>query len=460
MRRWSWMASAALAFAAGPLAAQVVAPPLVETLDSLALAHIESPIIPGVSVAVVQGDEVLLQRGYGFVDLEWDVATPDDGRASYEIGSVTKQFTGAAVLLLADEGALDLDASFDQYIDYDLQGRHVSVRRLLDHTSGIRGYTELPFFGEITPLKLPRDTLVRLIEAEPFQFEPGEALIYNNSGFFFLGLIIEAVSGQSYEDFIEERLFAPAGMTDSYYCSEARVQARRAHGYDAISPEEVIRARYLDHTWPYAAGSLCSTVADLVKWNQAVHEGDLLPEEAYRGLITAQPLEDGTPTRYAAGISAFVEGDRRVLTHGGGINGFLSVLTYYPDSRLSIAVLQNSTAPQGPGVLALALADAVLGEVVDPVEPPVTRDVSPLVGTYSGEGRGAVFTLSIEADGRELSMRVHRRDGEVGDPTPLTYQGGWVWRNGQTTLTFHPETGRIDYDAIGGLFRLGRTAGG
>lgn len=459
MPRWIWLAPALLVGVSGPAAAQVAAPALVETLDSLARAHVESPIIPGVSVAVVQGDEVLLQRGYGYVDLEWDVPTPEDARASYEIGSVTKQFTGAATLLLADEGALDLDASFDEYIDYDLQGRHVPVRRLLDHTSGIRGYTELPFFGELTPRKLPRDTLVRLIEAESFQFEPGEALIYNNSGFFFLGLIIEAVSGQSYEEFVEERLFAPAGMSDSYYCSEARVRDRRAHGYDAISPEEVIRARYLDHTWPYAAGSLCSTVGDLVKWNQALHEGDLLSEDAYRLLITAQPLEDGTPTRYAAGISSFVEGDRRVLTHGGGINGFLSVLTYYPDSRVSIAVLQNGTGPRGPGVLALELADAVLGEVVDPVEPPVTRDVSSLVGTYSGEGRGAVFTITIEAEGRELSMRVHGPDGEAGEPTPLTYEGGWVWRNRLTTLTFDSERGGLDYDAIGGLFRLIRTAG-
>lgn len=445
---------AALLAVSTPGSAQLSGPALVEALDSLSRAHVESPIIPGASVAVVRGDEVLLQRGYGFVDLEWDVPTPADANASYEIGSVTKQFTAAATVLLAEEGLIDLDRSFDEYIDYDLQGRHVPVRRLLDHTSGIRGYTELPFFGDLAIQGLPRDTLVRLIEAETFQFEPGEALIYNNSGFFLLGLIIEAASGMSYEDFVEERLFGPAGMDDSYYCSQARVRDRRAHGYDAISPEEVIRARYLDHTWPYAAGSLCSTVADLVRWNQAVHEGELLPDAAYRALVTAQPLDDGTPTRYAGGLSAFVDGDRRVLTHGGGINGFLSVLTYYPDSRLSIAVLQNGTGPQGPGVLALQLAEAVLGEQVEPVESPVTRDVSRLAGTYSGEGRGRVFTATIEVEGRDLFLRLHGPDGSMGDPTRLSYQSGWVWRNRLTTLTFHPERGQLDYDAIGGLFRL------
>ncbi len=445
--------------AAAPVAAQVAAPALEETLDSLARAHVDSPIVPGVSVAVVRGDEVILQRGYGWVDLEWDVATPTDGHASYEIGSVTKQFTAAAVLLLAEEGRIDLEASFDRYIDYDLRGREVSVRRLLDHTSGIRGYTELPFFGELTPLDLPRDTLVRLVEAEPFQFEPGEALIYNNSGYFFLGLIIEAVSGLSYEDFVRERLFAPAGMVDSYYCSEARVRSRRAHGYDAIGPDEVIRARYLDHTWPYAAGSLCSTVEDLVRWNRAVHEGEILSPASYRSLITAEPLNDGTPTRYAKGISVFVDGDRRVLSHGGGINGFLSSLDYYPDERLSVVVLQNGTGPVGPGELADQLAEAVLGPRVESVEPAVTRDLSRITGEFTGEGRGATVSLVIEAEGRDLTLRRIQGDGSLSEPSTLRYRGGWVWEEGRTTYTFAPEAGRLDVDAISGLYRLRRTGG-
>lgn len=455
-----WWAPMPIAFmTALPASGQVLAPAVEQTLDSLVREHVESPIVPGVSVAVVQGDDVLLQRGYGWVDLEWEVPTPMDAQASYEIGSVTKQFTAAAVLLLADEGRIDLDASFDRYVDYDLRGRDVPVRRLLDHTSGIRGYTELPFFGELAIRDLPRDTLVRLVESEGFQFEPGEALVYNNSGYFFLGLVIEAVSGMSYEDFVEERLFEPAGMDDSYYCSEARVRSRRAHGYDAIGPDEVIRARYLDHTWPYAAGSLCSTVEDLVRWNRALHQGDILPAASYRSMVTPEPLSDGTPTRYAKGITAFVDGDRRVVSHGGGINGFLSALDYYPDNRLSVVVLQNGTGPVGPGDLADRLAEAVLGEHPDPVEPPVTRDLALVVGEYTGEGRGRTVSLSVEADGRVLSVRQEQPDGSLSEPTALRYQGGWVWVQGRTTYTFDPDRARLDLDAISGLYRLTKAGG-
>ena len=234
---------------------------LVAALDSAARAHAEQEMVAGVSVAVVQGADTLLMAGYGSADLEWGVPTPPDGGASYEIGSVTKQFTAAAILLLAERGDLDLDADASTYVpEFDFKGRSVPLRRLLDHTSGIKGYTEMPVFGELAMMDLPRDTLVTLVESEPFEFEPGTAAIYNNSAYFLLGLVIEAVSGQSYEDFVAENLFGPLGMEDSYYCSESAIRQDRAHGYDG-TPDGLIRKRYLDHTWPYAAGSSCEPPA-------------------------------------------------------------------------------------------------------------------------------------------------------------------------------------------------------
>ena len=171
---------------------------LVAALDSAARAHVEHAMVAGVSVAVVRGGDTLLERGYGYADLEWGIETPQDASASYEIGSITKQFTAAAIMQLVEEGKLDLDADFTDYLtDFDAQGHVVPLRRLLDHTSEIKGYTEMPGFGDLSKQDLPRDTLVSLVEAEPFEFEPGTAQIYNNSAFFFLGLIIERVSGES-----------------------------------------------------------------------------------------------------------------------------------------------------------------------------------------------------------------------------------------------------------------------
>lgn len=419
--------------------AQITGRALTHALDSAARAHVESPIVPGVSVAVVRRGEVLLQGGYGFVDLEWDVRTPAEGDASYEIGSVTKQFTAAAILLLVEEGKLDLDADFTGYIDFDTRGRSVPVRRLLDHTSGIRSYTEMPVFGSLATLDLPKDTLVRLVEAEPFDFEPGTAQIYNNSAFFLLGLIIEALSGQSYEDFVQERLFAPAEMTDSYYCDEVAVRDRRAHGYDVAGPEELIRAGYLDHDWPYAAGSLCSTVGDLVRWNRALHGGRILSPTSYREMTTARPLADGSPVGYAMGITDGTRGGMPVHAHGGGINGFVSMLSWYPDEELSIVVLQNSTAPPGAGALAAAFADLVLGPEPDPPAVDYDGSLDELEGTYRGIARGRTMELRVRVSEGRLELAEEGGDA----PTVPIHIGDMTWADGGVRYIFQRDGAQV-----------------
>jgi CubicO group peptidase (beta-lactamase class C family) len=434
---------------AQPLHAQVTGQALTHALDSAARAHIDSPIVPGVSVAVVRGGEVLLQGGYGFVDLEWGVHTPAAGDASYEIGSVTKQFTAAAILLLVEEGKVDLDADLTEYLDFDTQGRTVTVRRLMDHTSGIRSYTEMPVFGTLATLDLPQDTLVRLVEAEPFDFEPGTAQIYNNSAFFFLGLIVESLSGQTYEDFVQERLFDPAGMTESYYCDEVAMRDRRAHGYDMAGPEELIRAQYLNHAWPYAAGSLCSTVADLVKWNRALHGGRILSDASYHEMTTARPLENGMPIGYAMGITDGMRGEIPINSHGGGINGFVSMLEWYPEQELSIVVLQNSTAPPGAGALASAFANLVLGPVPDHVEQPFDGSLAELEGTYRGIARGQMMQIDVRANGGQLEFTPEGADA----PMVPTHIGDLTWATGGTRLIFR----RVG-DAIGELRFTGGSA--
>ena len=153
-------------------------------------------------------------------DLQLDVPTPR--RAIYEIGSVTKQFTAAAILLLAEAGKLSLDDELTKFLtDYPTQGHRITIRHLLNHTSGIKGYSELAEFGEVMMLKKPKQEVVKLFSSQPFDFAPGEDLIYNNSAYFLLGLIIEQVSGVSYTPTSSRsRLFDQVGMTDSSYCSE------------------------------------------------------------------------------------------------------------------------------------------------------------------------------------------------------------------------------------------------
>ncbi len=412
---------------------------LVRALDSAAAAHLEHELVAGVSVAVVLGGDTLLMRGYGLVDLEWDIPTPEDASASYEIGSVTKQFTSAALLKLVEEGKVDLDADVTEYLpELDTQGHRVPVRRLLDHTSGIRSYTAMPAFGDLAVKKLPRDTLVALVSEEPFDFEPGTALIYNNSAYFLLGLIIEAVTDESYEDYVSEHLFGPLEMDGSYYCSENAVRKNRAHGYDG-TPGGLQRKSYLDHTWPYAAGSLCSTAPDLVRWNQALHGGEVLSSESYQALTTPVPLEDGTPTRYAMGLGVSGTGNHRVIAHGGGINGFLSDGRYYPEEELIIVVLQNSTGPQGPGALGAALAELVLGPRPELEATPFAGDFNELVGSYSGRARGRDLTVEVTVEGEDL---VFTPDGSPNELRPAHLEG-LKWGQGNTLLWFVRADGEI-----------------
>ncbi|HIL90383.1 MAG TPA: class A beta-lactamase-related serine hydrolase, partial [Gemmatimonadetes bacterium] len=378
--------------------------------------------------------------------------TPSD--ASYEIGSITKQFTAAAVLLLAEEGKLDLDADLTDYLDFNTQGYSVPVRRLLDHTSGIKGYTEMPIFGELSSSKLPRDTLVRMVENEPFEFEPGTALIYNNSAYFLLGLIIEEVSGESYEDFIERRLFDASEMKDSYYCSETAVKTNRAHGYDVPEPNRVIRKRYLDHTWPYAAGSLCSTTSDLVAWNRALHSGELLSTSSYSAMTTPAPLEDGTRVRYAMGLTVADQGGHRVIAHGGGINGFTSDGRYYPDDDLIIVVLQNSTGAPGPGALGQALAQTVLGDLEGTVEVPFTGDLGQLTGSYVGPARGTQLSVIASVNNGKLELEM----GQASKFEP-DYRGDLTWTRGSQEFTFIRQGERIvelRFDSVSGHYVLRR----
>lgn len=431
---------------------------LVEALDSAAQEHVNHENVAGVSVAVVQGGDTLLLRGYGMADLEWEVPTPLDASASYEIGSVTKQFTAAAILRLAEEGQVDLDADVRDYLpEFDSQGHAVSVRRLLDHTSGIKGYTEMPVFGELALKKLSRDTLVSLVEAEPFEFEPGTALIYNNSAYFFLGLIIEEVTGKAYEEFITEEFFEPLGMEGSYYCSETAIRPNRAHGYD-LNPQGLIRKRFLDHTWPYAAGSLCSTAGDLIRWNEALHRGGLLGQDSYESMITPVPLNDGTPVRYAMGLGVVGEGRHRVIAHGGGINGFLSDGRFYPEEDLTVVVLQNSTGPQGPSALSQALVDLVLGPAPVPEAVSFPGDLDELVGSYSGPARGRAMTMEVTRDGDAL---IFTPEGAEEGMRPV-HVGDLTWVEGNSRVQFVRRGGRVvelRLDQVSGHYVLKRDGG-
>jgi len=422
--------TAAVAPAAGGSGAD---PAIVARIDSIIEARTGPGKAAGAAVAVVRGSDTLVMKGYGYADLEFEVPMP--ANAIFEIGSVTKQFTAAAMLRLVEQGKLALDDDLAKHLpDYPVRGHRIPIRRLLDHTSGIKGYTEIPEFGWLRLQKLPKDTLVKIVGRYPFDFPTGEELIYNNSAYFLAGLIIEKASGMSYADFVKQELFDRAGMPDSRYCSENEIVKRRAHGYDAADTTgRLVRAAYLDHTWPYAAGSLCSTVGDLLAWNRALHGGQVLSPAMYQAMITPGTLNDGTPVRYALGLATVPLAGRKAIWHDGGINGFISLNRYLPDDSLHVIVLWNSTGPDLD--VGEAVIRAVLGPGPDDAQP-FEGDASAYTGTWSGRGRGRGLEVKIAAEGGVVTM-------VQGDETDtLTWVGNDTFRSGGTLLSFERDGGR------------------
>jgi len=420
LRTFILCAVATGAFVSSPAAAQRVTrgsgARLAARIDSIMQAQIASGQVVGASIAVVRGRDTIAVKGYGKANLELGVATPPN--AIYEIGSVTKQFTGAAVMQLVEQGKLSLDDDIGQWVpQFNTKGRKIALRRLLDHTSGIRGYTEIPEARTFLPLALSRDTLLRIIEKWPYDFEPGEEQIYNNSAFFLMGLVIEKASGMPYAEYVQQKLFAPAGMTASHYCSEVDVRPNKTSGYDWGGTKGPIQKRPLSHMWPYAAGSLCSTARDLVAWNEALHRTrKILGAAAYQQMIAPDTLNDGYRVGYARGLSFTPVIGRKAIHHGGGINGWTSENLYFPDESLSVVVLYNVSGPKGPAEPAEAIAEAVLGAV--PVQAqPVDGDVNRFAGTYTGRGRGAPQSLTVSVENGIVSAPFR------GAKRTLTYVG-------------------------------------
>ncbi|MEQ1690195.1 MAG: serine hydrolase domain-containing protein [Gemmatimonas sp.] len=373
---------------------------LIAKLDSMANAPVKAGTATGVAVAVVRGRDTLLLKGYGYADIENQVAvTPT---TVFRIGSLTKQFTSAAVMQLVEQRTVGLDDDMSKYIPgYPTRQRKILIRHLLNHTSGIPSYTDIGArFGRVSRLDLATDSLIAIVAPDSLQFEPGSQFYYNNTGYFMLGMVLEKATGKKYGEYLEGAMFKQAGLTQTLYCDTRRLIPRRAQGYDR-RPTGFINADYLSMQLPYAAGSLCSTVGDLVSWTQQLNSGRIVSAASYRDMTTPVKLASGRPMTYGYGLSVDTVGGKRVISHGGGINGFGSYLSYVPQDSLVVVVLANST-PAPSGALADAMMRAVLG-IPAPSPPAAILDLA-LTATerarYVGE-----YRLTIP-DGSRQSVRV------------------------------------------------------
>jgi CubicO group peptidase (beta-lactamase class C family) len=317
---------------------------------------------PGAAVLVMKDGQVVLRKGYGMAHLELGVPIQPDH--VFVIGSITKQFTATAILMLQERGKLSVDDEVTKYLpDYPTHGQKITIDHLLTHVSGIPSYTNLIEWFPQARKDMTVQQVIDLFKDKPLEFNPGEKWAYNNSAYILLGAVIEKVSGKSYEDFIEQEIFAPLGMKSSRYGHQREVIPGRVAGYDKTADGGYRIAEYLSMTQPYAAGSLMSTVDDLALWAEALAGGKVLKKESLERMTTPAKLKSGMSTKYAYGLGISEEGGARIVEHGGSVFGFVTDLLHMPDQRLVIVVLSNNPAQEpGPGNLAYRVALKSLGK--------------------------------------------------------------------------------------------------
>jgi CubicO group peptidase (beta-lactamase class C family) len=312
------------------------------------------------SVLVSDQGKVIYKKGFGMANMEWDI--PNQPNTKHRLGSITKQFTAMLILQFVAEGKLDLQAPITTYLtDYPkASGNIITTHHLLTHTSGIPNYTSFPTFMEdhsrnpYTP-----EEFVKTFADMELDFTPGEKFSYSNSGYFLLGVLIEKLSGKSYEQMLQDKIFIPLDMKDSGYDNHEDILKNRATGYEKVG-RDYINSNYLDMSIPYAAGSIYSTVEDLFKWDQSLYTTEILPKDYMTLYFEPQISAGNSHYAYGWGVGYTQIGNSTdsilAIGHGGGINGFNTNISR-TTSNNSLIVLLNNTG----GAPLIAMTEAILG---------------------------------------------------------------------------------------------------
>ena len=348
MTKWGVRALGVLALTvSGPLLAA-------DPVDAFIQGQLESEKIPGVALLVMQNGEIVKQKGYGYANLEHHVPVTAD--TIFQSGSTGKQFTAAGILLLAQDGKLDLDDRLASYYPEAPAAWHrITIRQLLTHTSGIKDYAdEFDYRKDYTD-----DEMLAVMQKLPLEFEPGTQWSYSNSGYLILGLLTTKLASKHWSDFQAERVFKPLGMNTTRLISEQAIIPNRAAGYQLDEEGALVNQDWVAPPFNRCAdGALYFSVRDLAAWEKALESRSFMSEESFSAWWTAARFTNGT--RYSYGFGWFL-GEQRgepVIEHGGAWQGFRAAIRRYPDERLAVVVLANA-AHADAGAIAREVAGLV-----------------------------------------------------------------------------------------------------
>ena len=370
---------------------------LQKKIDELVNAHMNVNGFSGTVLLAKEG-KPLVAKGYGYANVEWQI--PNTTTTKFRIGSITKQFTSMIVMQLREQGKIKLEDSVCLYVTpCPDTWKPVTIHHLLTHTSGIPTYTGIKAWREVNMMSKTPDQIMAFVRDLPLEWTPGEKYAYNNSGYFLLGMVIEKITGKKYEEALQEMILTPLGLTDTGYDWTRTIIPRRASGYTGTGAK-LANTPPIDMQHPYSAGSLYSTVEDLLKWDQALYTEKLLPEAAKQKMWT--PVLQN----YAYGWTvptpnANVFGGHKRIAHGGGINGFSAFFARVPDAKMTVVVLANNDSASSSTVARDIMAIYYGHKYEVPSIPTVAKVDPKIFDRYVGKYElrpGFVVTVSREGD--------------------------------------------------------------
>lgn len=440
----------ALAF--GALFPRDAAAASIDETRAAAIEHFLRPYFkpdePGFAVIVVRDGNTVFREGFGLANVETGV--PIRPESVFPLGSITKQFTATAILLLAQEGKLALDDDVRKYLpDYPAGGEMVTIKALLSHTAGVPNFS----FHAVRHERMSTVQLIDLFRSKPLDFSPGSRWSYSNSGYDLLGALIERISGMPYASFIERRIFWPLGMTHSHYGFETSAGADGVAGYERMAVG-FHRADPVSMDSLFAAGALTSNVDDLARWNAALADDRLLDRKWRDRMFEDTRLRDGIPTGYGYGWVVAKRNDTPRVWHNGSFDGFYAVATRLPADHAYVAILGNVQNPAVPlEYLAESIATIAVGKAQTQVEVAQSVDVlEAYAGVYRVDDKS---TVVVRRDGNHL--KAQRSGGDNVEFLPASksefYRAGALDRL-HFVLDEHGAVKALEFTSSRGLFSV------
>ena len=425
-------------------------------IDTITNKVLSDTGVPSAVVGIVKDGKIVFTKGYGNGRLDPDV--PANPPMRYSIGSISKQFTAAAILLLQEQGKLSLDDRVSKYFPGLTRAGEVTIRQLLSHTSGYQDYYPQDYVPRFMIASTTAQHIMDTWAKKPLDFDPGTRWQYSNTNYVIAGAIVEKITGHPLFDLLQQKIFDPLGMKTVMDTDQNSLAPTDAVGYFRYASSPPHPETKEGKGWLSAAGELSMTVEDLLRWNISLMTQSILKPESYREMETDVRLKDGIGTGYGLGLSLSIYDTHRILQHGGEVTGFTATSMVLPEDRMAIAVLTNQMASGASGVIARQILTRLFAASSQEDDAAMAKAQQIFAALQKGTIDRSLFTDDANQFFTEAALNDYRSSlGPLGAPKSFTaggksLRGGMVFRSfnvqfpqrGFVVTTFEQPDGKLE----------------